>query len=205
MGRFIAKKHLKIISKIDYPVACSYTINNILKKEHKLSSAVIQNSANEELFEINKNKNELREKLNMDKEKIYFVSVGYLIKRKNPLFIVSAFNKVKSNKYKLLILGDGVLKKECEKYKNENIEFRGFVNNVNEYLMASDVFVSASKSEGLPTVVLEAMGSNLFLLLSDIPQHKEILTVEDKFGKIFSLKVMSLNYQKCYREKVSGN
>lgn len=40
------------------------------------------------------------------------------------------------------------------------------------FLGAGDVFVSASRSEGMPHAVREAMGCGLALLLSDIPGHR---------------------------------
>src|SRR5699024_156477 len=57
---------------------------------------------------------------------------------------------------------------------NSNIIFLGNVNNVRDYLRYADYYISASKSEGLPNSVLEAASSNLEMILSDIPQHKEI-------------------------------
>ena len=56
----------------------------------------------------------------------------------------------------------------------ENILFEGNVNNVPEYLNIADYYISASKAEGLPNSVLEAGCMGLQLILSDIPEHKEI-------------------------------
>ena len=39
----------------------------------------------------------------------------------------------------------------------------------------SDVYVSASKSEGFSISVLEALSCGLGLLLSDIPSHREVV------------------------------
>lgn len=51
----------------------------------------------------------------------------------------------------------------------------GQVENVADYLKASDVFISASLGEGLPNTVLEALACGLPPLLSDIPPHREIM------------------------------
>ena len=71
--------------------------------------------------------------------------------------------------------------------KNTNILFRGKVSNVNEYLHASDVYLATSKSEGLPNGVLEAMACGLPVLLSDIPQHMEVLEADPQCGHSYKL------------------
>ena len=58
--------------------------------------------------------------------------------------------------------------------------------NVNEYLKSSDVYVSTSKSEGMPNGVLEAMATGLPVILSDIEQHKEILDRDNRIGYLYA-------------------
>ncbi len=89
----------------------------------------------------------------------------------------------------LYILGDGINRDNLmKKYCNaSNVIFTGSVSNVEEYLAASDVYISTSKSEGLPNGVLEAMAVGLPVLLSDIPQHKEIFEVDENIGVLYKL------------------
>jgi glycosyltransferase involved in cell wall biosynthesis len=48
----------------------------------------------------------------------------------------------------------------------DRVHFPGFVENVEEYLRASDVFVFPSSREGMPNAVIEAMASGLPVILT---------------------------------------
>ena len=133
---------------------------------------------------------DVRKKLDLPLEKNIYVYSGGFIDRKNQKEAITAFLAMKKNADAvLLLLGDGtnfeVLKDEFS--KNTNILFRGKVSNVNEYLHASDVYLATSKSEGLPNGVLEAMACGLPVLLSDIPQHMEVLEADPQCGHSYKL------------------
>ncbi|MGG1687211.1 glycosyltransferase [Pseudalkalibacillus sp. NRS-1564] len=111
-----------------------------------------------------------------------------MIKRKDPSTIIQAF-KAANHKYKavLVLLGDGDLMEQCKEESDDNIILKGNVNNVNDFLKASDVYVSASESEGLPNSVLEAGRCGLNLILSDIPQHKEVFENNLDYISLFNI------------------
>lgn len=133
-------------------------------------------------------KNVLRKKLNIDVHKIVIISSGNLSERKDPITLLRAFNQADlKSKAQLLVLGDGPLEKECKEFENNSIKLIGRVENVHEYLMASDIFVSASKAEGLPMAVLEAIASGLYVILSNIDSHIEVLEKDHNIGEIFKV------------------
>ena len=110
---------------------------------------------------------------------------GQFIDRKNQEFAIDAvLSSTSAEQIHMVLMGDGPnLLRLKEKYRsNANIQFTGNVTNVNEYLQAGDLYISASKSEGMPNGVLEAMATGLPVLLSDIPQHLEVLEVSDGYG-----------------------
>jgi glycosyltransferase involved in cell wall biosynthesis len=190
LGNIMAYQHIRAFRSIDYPISCSYAIKNRYKKEKNINTDVVQNGIDASEFTLidSKKKIELRKKLNLDQNKKVFITVGSLIDRKAPLMLIKSFKKAKlSEKAELIVLGEGSLYKECKNLASSNIILRGHVDNVDEYLQASDIFVSASKSEGLPNAVLEAMGTGLPILISDIEPHKEIFERNNDIGKLFKL------------------
>ena len=120
-------------------------------------------------------RDELREKLGLPKEKYIIISTGALIERKRPFTVIEAFKKADLNGSILLMLGNGDLATQCKQMANHDVIFTGRVNNVKDYLYASDLMISASSAEGLPYAILEAECTGIRMILSDIPQHREAL------------------------------
>ncbi len=94
------------------------------------------------------------------------INVGTIYEPKNQKLIISALSKLDKEEYNLTILGVGELEDETKAYTNElglddNVNFKGKVNNVKDYLIESDCFVLSSNTEGFPNVVLEAMAAGL--------------------------------------------
>ncbi len=95
-------------------------------------------------------------------ENFVMISVAELIKRKNIEDIITSVGMLVKTKAKLLVVGDGILRKELtnfakEKGLNESILFLGRRNDVPNLLQISDVLVFTSHHEGLPKAVMEAM------------------------------------------------
>ena len=173
-------------------VTCSESLTKMYKEKQNIEIPYIRNGVDVSQY-TKRNKDEvpeIRKKLNLPQNKVLFVYSGGFIDRKNQNEAITAFLNMKRNQEAvLLLLGDGkdfeTLKNKYAKY--ENILFRGKVYNVSEYLHASDVYLSTSKSEGLPNGVLEAMACGLPVLLSNIPQHMEVLEADLSCGHSYIL------------------
>lgn len=188
-GKIMAIQHINSIRKINKVIACSNTVADLMEKNHNVKLDSIQNGVDTKTFAFTtkKEKYSTREKLNLPRNKSIFLSVGSLIKRKDPISIINAFRQNINNEAILIMVGDGPLRKECEEIaKNDKrIYFTGQIQNVKDYLKASDYFLSSSLSEGLPNTVLEALATGLPCCLTDIKPHKEILNLNPKAGLLF--------------------
>ncbi len=112
-----------------------------------------------------------------------FLFVGQLIKRKGVKWLIKALKIVeKDNKnIKLIIVGDGEQSNYYKKLVNDlnlnhHVEFKGRIDSKYElaYIYKnSDAFVLPSLSEGLPTVILEAIYFGLPVISTDTGGIKE--------------------------------
>lgn len=124
-------------------------------------------------FQSEKRKS-IRKLLGIPLDSVVIINVGNLTPVKRQHFLIDCFiNAFKlDSKYKLLILGDGYLKNDLLQHikkheADKQISLLGTVNNVADYLSASDCFVFTSLFEGFPVSVLEARANGLPCLVSE--------------------------------------
>lgn len=111
----------------------------------------------------------LRKELDINNNDLVLVNVGRLNKQKNQSYLFKLVSNLKETK--LLLVGNGPyeqkLKNEVEKLGLENkVIFCGAVKNVNDYLMAADIFLLPSLYEGMPFSLVEALATGLPVLVS---------------------------------------
>lgn len=185
--------YLNSLKKVDLKICCSKSIKEEIEKYSLLKIKYIQNGVDLSKFTVlNLNKDKLKIKLGLNLQKKYFIVVGRFSERKQIYFIAKEFSRLNLKNYGLLLVGssygEGIIENKIEQLENKNIIMPGRVSNVNEYLNASDYFISASLYEGLPNSVLEACCTKLPLILSDIGPHKEILNLSPKAGLLFRVR-----------------
>lgn len=115
-----------------------------------------------------------RNQLGVKQDEKLIIHVGRFYEPKNHKFIIEVFSTltVKDEKNKLLLVGDGALRKSIEEIvRNKGLEnkviFLGVRDDVPNLLKAADIFVLPSLWEGLPVSVVEAQAAGLPCLLSD--------------------------------------
>lgn len=141
---------------------------------NKKDVVVIPNAIDTKKFTFDGSKRELiRKELNLE-EKFVVGFVGRLHMQKNPYRLLEIFAALckRCEKAHLLIIGDGEEKEgmllRCKELNiSSRVSFLGVKININELMMAMDVFFMPSLYEGLPVVTVEAQASGLKCVLSD--------------------------------------
>ncbi|WP_176713370.1 glycosyltransferase family 4 protein [Aliivibrio fischeri] len=142
-----------------------------------------------------------------------YISIGTICERKNQLDIVKVFDKLNIKNTKLLLIGDCTV--ENHSYKDEllnliskcsnpnNILVLPYTDYVHEYLSLADVFLFASRKEGLPRVVIEAINSGCFVCSSNVDGISDIV-VDERLGLYTKSKSNDLLFESEFYEILSN-
>lgn len=190
LGRFTIK--LGEISSAMFPhfkIAVSQYLVDYYRTKYNVQVQKIYNGVNipvcQTLFTTNKHNLIPNE---------YFLFVGRLVPEKAPEIIIKAFKNLKTDK-KFVIVGDSA---DTNTYVSELKNLAHGDNRIifTSYLYGTDLeeiysnalaYITASKLEGLPLTVLEAMSYSLPIIVSDIQPHTEIISLDKSIG--FQFKV----------------
>lgn len=133
-----------------------------------------------------------RKKLGASENTMVFLCAGELSGRKNQTLLIEAFDMFhKRHRDSLLLLaGSGGLMNDLKLLVQRlelerNVRFLGHCSDMNTLYRSSDILLSASKMEGLPFNVLEALFCGLPVIASDIKGHRDLLG--KNYGLLFSL------------------
>lgn len=155
--------------------ACSIKAGKWMWGETFSPENVIPNAIDTERFSANLEiRKEIRQSCGFQPNDIVVGFVGRFSEQKNVLFLpeILAGLKEKSGNYKLLLVGEGVLKENLKrKIKELNLEkavyFSGLQTDTSKWYQAMDIFVLPSLFEGLPVVAIEAQAAGLPCFISE--------------------------------------
>jgi glycosyltransferase involved in cell wall biosynthesis len=167
----------KLIKKYatDY-IACGDDAGEFLygRELFKKKGKVLKNGIDVSKYAYNsKTRGEVRRSLGIDKE-LLVGHVGRLTAVKNHDFLIEVFREIQKNNEntKLLIVGDGELRKSLEKKINQlgltdNVIFTGIRTDIHDLLQAIDVIVFPSLFEGFPVSMVEAQAAGVPCIVSN--------------------------------------
>jgi glycosyltransferase involved in cell wall biosynthesis len=164
-------------------------------------------------FNIPKNKDTAKNKIGIAPSKTVIGYVGRVSQEKNVHTLLSAFQSIKNRKnLHLLIVGDGTKEIVKEIKQKKNVTLTGFVDNVEDYLKAMDIFVMPSLTETTSLATLEAMSTGLPVIATKVGFIKKYI-IKDYNGVFFprespshlTLKIKLLLEDIALREKLGEN
>ena len=192
-SRIFIALHMAALRRLDECVCCSKSVYDVLK-QHLLNASFIRNG----IEPAQAHSVVTREEVDVPEDARVFLYAGVLNSRKNVAWLIDNFVQYHESGEYLLVLGRGEKEAECKAKADNHVRMLGFQEDPIAYMNISDVYVSASKSEGFSISVLEALSCGLGLFLSDIPSHREVVSMgQDVYlGETFS--------QDCFKAKLSA-
>jgi len=170
-----------IFKKADAIIALTDDMKNKMKNIYARDIDVLPNGI--DLCKVKcLSKQNVREELGIQKDRTIILFSGALTPIKGLTYLIEAITYIKDKNKQLILVGDGeerdkledlVKKLKLEKY----VIFIGKVpyDEVFKYMVASDIFVLSSLSEGLPNVILEAMASGLPIVATRVGGIPDII------------------------------
>ncbi len=161
---------------------------------------------------------EARAALHLSTEGLVVLCVASLRPVKNHPFLLDVCERLwrRGSRFTLLLAGTGPDEKKLRERAgksdwSDRIRFLGLFDEVPMLLAASDIFVLASHSEGLPRSIMEAMASGLPVVASEVGGVRE-LVVEEETGSLvapgkaveFARKLEKLLESASYRERLGA-
>lgn len=122
---------------------------------------------------------ELRRQLGLKPSDLVLIYAAEFSERKNQTMLIQAMQVLPENVI-LMLPGQGSLRETCGMQAEsagltDRVRFPGFVRDMENWYRAADICVSASRIEGLPFNLMEAMACGLPVVASDIKGHQDLV------------------------------
>src|SRR5699024_4748839 len=124
------------------------------------------------------------------------LTVGRLIDTKHHDRLLKIFKRIKTDGWKLIIVGGNALKQDgmgrlqkliAELDMEESVKLTGTVKDVERYYFGSNIFAFTSSSEGFPNVIGEAMSAGLSVVAYDCVAGPSDLIADGETGYLIPL------------------
>ena len=191
-----AKKHFKNV-KVKY-------INGVGFNKERIS----EKTAQAEIESTHK-------RYGLNKDDFIVIYIAEYSKRKRQIQLIEELAKtdIKNQNIKILLIGDDILngevQREIEKRGLENaIKTIEFTDQINKFLDVANVVISASRQEGLPLNILEAIYKKKIIIATDCRGNRDLICegkngflvndLSEIYDKIKYVKSNYNNLQECY-------
>ena len=131
-----------------------------------------------------------------------------LNKNKNQMLLIKTMEQLikESDKYRLILVGDGNKKQEYEQYiiehnLQEYIKILGRREDVPQILKLTNIYVASSLREGLPVNIMEAMYMGLPVIATDNRGHRELVENEINGFIVKNQKELKESIEKTLKDK----
>lgn len=150
-----------ILQKTDHIVFVSDFMYQSLSEKYSMKNySVIYNGTN--------NRNKITDKIFENGSNKILLNIGTLEKRKNQIFLLEMFSQLleKNNEYELWLIGGGLDQKRLTEISerlniSSKIRFCGKVEEVNEYLSKTFLYLHSALIENFPLSLLEAQSCGI--------------------------------------------
>ena len=164
---------------------CSGIITNSNGSKNSLSKFVVNNKKIKAIY------NPYLKKLNTTKykKKNFIINIGRFRKQKNQIILLKAFYNFqkKFKKFKLILVGDGILKNKLKEEVlrlklDKKVVFTGWTENSKKYLKKSKIFVLSSLYEGLGNVLIDSINYDVPCISTDCQSGPREILLNGKGG-----------------------
>lgn len=186
-NRRIGNKLFQLFDSIIYAhyhrvICITQEVKQLLEKHLEARSnklVVIENGVNIETIKDSKSysKEEIHSEIDIE-DKIIIQVAGFREQKDQPTLIRAL--RFLPNNYKVLLVGEGVMQKNCEALAKElqlqnRVFFLGIRMDVPQLLKTADIVVLSSKYEGLSLSSIEGMASGKPFVASNVPGLSEVV------------------------------
>lgn len=205
-SRILIVMHLHALKKLNQCICCSKSVYQVMKKKLKNVAYIRNGIESVKAYSV-----VTRKELGIPENAQIFLYAGVLNLEKNIVWLIENFVRFHNSNEYLLVLGNGEKEAECKEKADDHVQILGFQSDPIAYMKISDIYTSASKSEGFSISILEALSCGLGLLLSAIPSHQEVVEMgtEVYLGETFSQnnfeqKINDLRKKTMSKEKIAS-
>lgn len=122
----------------------------------------------------------LRGKLGIPEDAFVLIYAAEFSQRKSQSVVIRAMEHL-PEQVRLILAGEGTLREECRALARtlgleDRVVFPGQIRDVPAWYAMADAVVSASRSEGLPFHIMEAMYAGLPVVASGVKGHVDLIT-----------------------------